>query len=118
VSEEDLDWLDPLEPPTVAARALLVPGAVALVTLGEAGALVVPQDGEPVAVEAPPVDVVDTIGAGDAFMGGFLAWWHHRGLVRAELADINEVTDAAAFACRVAAETCARAGADPPRLAL
>jgi fructokinase len=51
-------------------------------------------------------------------MGGFLAWWHHRGLARAELADINEVTDAAAFACRVAAETCARAGADPPRLAL
>ena len=26
-------------------------------------------------VEVPTVDVVDTIGAGDAFGGGFLAWW-------------------------------------------
>jgi fructokinase len=104
VSEEDLAWLQPGVEPVAAARALLgAPGAVALVTLGAAGALVVTA-GEVREVASPAVDVVDTIGAGDAFMGAFLA--------RAHLGRV----DAAAFACRVAAITCARAGADPPRL--
>jgi fructokinase len=58
---------------------------------------------------------VDTIGAGDAFMGGFLAHWRGHGLGRADLGRLDELERAAAFACRVAALTCARAGADPPR---
>ena len=68
-------------------------------------------------MHAPQVEVVDTIGAGDAFMGAFLARWRGRGLGRADLARLDEVEQAAAFACRVAAITCSRAGADPPRLA-
>jgi fructokinase len=60
---------------------------------------------------------VDTIGAGDAFGGGFLAWWGARGLGREELADPAQVAGATAFGILVAARTCERAGADPPRLA-
>jgi fructokinase len=117
VSEEDLAWLDPGTEPAGAARALLgADGAVALVTLGGDGALVVGADGVR-EVTSPAVDVVDTIGAGDAFMGAFLAAWRDRGLGRADLARLDEVAEAAAFACRVAAITCTRAGADPPRLA-
>ena len=73
VSEEDLDWLAPGVPrPT--PRALLDHGpAVVLLTLGADGALVLTATAR--AVAAPPVDVVDTIGAGDAFSGGWLAWW-------------------------------------------
>jgi fructokinase len=116
-SDADLEWLLPGSPPVDAARALLArEDAVALVTLGSEGALVVGRDGE-VAVEAPRVDVVDTIGAGDAFMGAFLAHWRSRGLGRAELGDRTELVRATRFACRVAALTCARAGADPPRRA-
>ncbi|MGY1699565.1 PfkB family carbohydrate kinase [Geodermatophilus sp. SYSU D00766] len=49
------------------ARALGVPAVV--VTLGARGALVVPGDG-PVALQAPPpVEAVDTTGAGDCFTG-------------------------------------------------
>jgi fructokinase len=115
-SEEDLHWLDPDTPPVDVARALIAPGhGTALLTLGGEGALVVTAD-DTIEVAAPAVDVVDTIGAGDAFMGAFLAWWRSRGLGRAELADTPRVADAAAFACRVAAITCSRAGADPPRL--
>jgi fructokinase len=116
-SEEDLDWLDPGTAPAAAARALLGrDGAVALVTLGAAGALVVTA-GEEIPVAAPAVDVVDTIGAGDAFMGGFLAHWAERGRGRAELGDTAAVAEAAEFAARVAAITCSRAGASPPRRA-
>jgi fructokinase len=116
-SEEDLAWLDPGTAPADAARALLArEGAVALVTLGGEGALVVTADGA-VEVSAPPVQVVDTIGAGDAFMGAYLATWRRRNLRRADLRRMDEVAEAATFACRVAAITCSRAGADPPRLA-
>jgi fructokinase len=116
-SEEDLAWLDPGAEPVAAARALLVEeGAVALVTLGGDGALVVTR-GDVVEVPAPAVEVVDTIGAGDAFMGSFLAHWRARGLGRHDLGRVDDVAEAAGFACRVAAITCSRAGADPPRLA-
>lgn len=116
-SHDDLAWLDPGTPPVDAARALLArDGTAAVVTLGAEGALVI-SGGDVVEVEAPRVEVVDTIGAGDAFMGGFLAHWRSRGLGRADLGRRDELAEAVRFACRVAAITCARAGADPPRLA-
>jgi fructokinase len=116
-SEDDLEWIAPGSDLVTAARELLArDGAVALVTLGGDGALVITAD-EMVEVRAPAVEVVDTIGAGDAFMGAFLAHWRSRGFGRAELRRLDEVERAATFACRVAAVTCARAGADPPRLA-
>jgi ribokinase len=50
------------------ARGLGVPTVV--VTLGARGALVVPTDGGPATLQAPPpVEVVDTTGAGDCFTG-------------------------------------------------
>lgn len=115
-SGDDLAWLDPGADTVGAARALIGhDGAVALVTLGADGALVVTPD-EVRELASPSVDVVDTIGAGDAFMGGFLASWRRDGLGRADLRDLDRVAAAAAFACEVAAITCSRAGADPPRL--
>jgi len=116
-SEDDLAWLSPGVDPVTAARELLTNDrAVALVTRGGEGALVVTA-AEVVAIPGPPVDVIDTIGAGDAFMGALLAHWHERGLGRTDLANLAEVTRTAEFACRVAAITCSRAGADPPRRA-
>ena len=50
-------------------------------------------------------------------MGAFLAHWRAAGLGRADLTRLDAVEQAATFACRVAAMTCSRAGADPPRLA-
>ena len=117
VSDDDLDWLVPGRPPADAAGELLrQDGAPALVTLGRAGALVVGAE-QVTAVEAPVVDVVDTIGAGDGFMGAFLAHWRSRGLGRADLARHEQLVEATRFACRVAAITCSRPGADPPRRA-
>jgi ribokinase len=58
--------------PEDAARLVLTRGGGAVVvTLGAAGALLVPRRGEPVAMEAFRVAVVDTTAAGDAFVGAF-----------------------------------------------
>ncbi len=114
VSEEDLAYLEPDREPLEAIRALLERGpSVGLLTRGPAGAVAVTRTAE-VAVPAPRAKVVDTIGAGDAFGGGFLAWWSERGLGRDELGQIDLVVEATAFACLVAARTCSRPGASPP----
>jgi fructokinase len=116
-SEDDLAWIDPGTDPVTAARALLSHDeAVALLTLGGDGALAITAN-EAIEVRSPKVEVIDTIGAGDAFMGAFLAHWRGRGLGRSDLHLLDELEQAAKFACRVAAITCSRAGADPPRLA-
>jgi fructokinase len=114
VSEEDLDWLEPGVPPVEAVRTLLEQGpTLGLLTRGPSGAVVVTRTAE-VAVPAPRAKVVDTIGAGDAFGGGFLAWWRERGLTREDLGAIDLAVEATAFACLVAARTCSRPGASPP----
>jgi fructokinase len=116
-SNDDLAWIEPKAEPVAAARGLLGHhDAIALITLGGDGALAITQE-EEIAVAAPKVDVIDTISAGDAFMGAFLARWRARGLGRSDLHRLDELEQAATFACRVAAITCSRAGADPPRLA-
>jgi fructokinase len=84
------------------------------VTRSAQGALVItPSD--TVTVSAAPARVVDTIGAGDAFGGAFLAWWRAHALGRTDLVNQEAVVEATRFACLVAARTCESSGAVPPR---
>ena len=120
VSREDLAFLDPDRPTDDAARAMLRGKAsgppVVLVTNGADAAVIHTGDRE-TRVKVPRVAVVDTVGAGDAFGGAFLAWWIASGLGRGDLRDPVALRAGAEFAVAVAAITCERAGADPPRLA-
>jgi fructokinase len=116
LSEEDAVWLQPDLPPVEAARALLDAGpAAAVLTRGPAGAVALTRAGA-AEVPAPPVRVADTIGAGDAFGGGLLAWWRRAGLGREDLGDLDALTEATRFAVLVAARTVERPGASPPWL--
>jgi fructokinase len=116
VSEEDLAWLDPGRSRTAAARELLERGPRAvLLTRGPDGATVITA-GADTPIAPVPTEVVDTIGAGDAFGGAFLAWWTSHGLGSADLAQDALVVEAAEFAAVVAARTVAQAGASPPGL--
>ncbi len=115
VSDEDLAYLSPGLGVTDAANALLESGCRAvLATAGSASTTVVTADGVAVVgvprLEAP---VVDTIGAGDTFAGGLLAWWSAVGFERADIG-LDNLTNAVAAAHAAAAVVVTRRGADPP----
>jgi len=114
VSDEDLAYLATGRSSADAARSLLDLGPRAvLLTAGAAGVQVFTADGE-ATVSVGTVAVVDTIGAGDSFSGGLLAWWMERGASPAEFGALTTLVPAVAAACQVAAIVCARRGADPP----
>jgi fructokinase len=114
VSTDDLDYLSPGTPAAAAATAMLSKGpALVLVTDGPRPARAF-LPGQEIAADVPDVRVVDTIGAGDAFGGAFLAWWSAAGLTRSDLKRPGPVGDALRAAVQVAALTSTRAGAEPP----
>jgi len=117
VSVEDLDYLAPGTPAASAAAGLLGQGpALVLLTDGPHPARAFLRD-EVVSAEVPAVTVADTVGAGDAFGGAFLAWWSRSGLTRSGLCQPAPVRGALQAAAEVAALTCTRVGAEPPWLA-
>jgi len=117
VSVEDLGYLFPGEPAHSAAAALLDQGpALVLLTDGPRTARAF-LPGQEVTVDVPVVKVVDTIGAGDAFGGAFLARWSGNELTRSDLHRADPVREALQAAVEVAALTCTRVGAEPPWLA-
>ncbi len=109
-SEEDVAWLYPGRPVEDVLRHWRDLGAaLTVVTLGAGGALAL-SGTRTFRQPAPAVEVVDTIGAGDAFTAGLLA-----ALSRAASGWPNEeIAAALRYAVEVAAVTCTRAGADPP----
>jgi fructokinase len=116
-SLDDLAWLHPGEPTDAVARRWRALGArLVLVTQGPDGAICYGPEGA-LAAAAPPVAVTDTVGAGDTFIGGFLAVLAARGRLGRGFADTDsgDLQAALAFACAVAADSCTRPGCDPPR---
>jgi fructokinase len=125
VSDEDLHWIDPSRSPEQIATAWQAVGpSIVAVTMGGQGAFAVCAAGV-VRVAARPVEVVDTVGAGDSFMTGLIdALWslnllgaaRRRDLARIDVDTLDGVLQEAALA---SALTVSRAGADlPDRAAL
>jgi fructokinase len=120
VSDEDLRWLYPDQPDELVAQHWLGLGpALVVVTRGGMGVHAV-SAGVELHRPAVPIDLVDTVGAGDSFSSGLLEALHRADLIggprREAIAAIDEstlasVVDAAALA---AAITCSRPGANPP----
>jgi fructokinase len=113
-SVDDLLFFRPGRDPIDTATTIVDAGRrIVLLTDGPGPVRIVTAGGTQT-VEPPRVEVVDTVGAGDAFGGGFLAAWIGAGRGRADLADRDALLDATSFAVRVASITCTRPGADPP----
>ncbi len=117
VSRADLDGLYPGSNPEAVAAAWLALGpSLVVVTRGRDGCFGLTHR-DRVEIAGVPVVVSDTVGAGDAFTSGLLAWLHMAGqLDRGSIREIRADTLARAleFANRVAAVTCTRPGAQPP----
>lgn len=114
-SDSDLAWLFPGRTYEDAAEDILRRGPrMVVVTLGADGAWGT-HGGCRLHVAAPPVEVVDTIGAGDVFAAGLLAWLHAHEMLRPDLAlTESDIRASMGYACLAASLTCERAGADPP----
>jgi fructokinase len=114
VSVDDLRLLAPGTDARAAARGLLELGpAAVLVTDGPTPVWIHTAAGER-SMAVPEVDVVDPIGAGDAFVAGFLTWWCVHGQRRADVADVNALGEATAAGITVAAAACSVRGANLP----
>jgi fructokinase len=118
-SAEDVAWLYPGENVESTLRRWRTLGpAVVVVTDGASGAHVVGSDDRPMHVPGRSVAVVDTVGAGDAFMAGLI-----NALQRSELLTGrgtptgDELQPVVEQAILVAALTVATAGANPPTAA-
>ena len=114
VSVDDLEFIDPNREHLDTARSIAERGVPwIIVTDGPRPVRLL----SPRGVSHFPVDdrsVVDTIGAGDALVGGFLSWWVGHHLDRRAIDDYDAVSDALTAAMAIAAITCERRGALPP----
>jgi len=113
-STEDLTYLFPGQSTEQAAVELLARGPACVVVTDGAAAVRAFAGGQEIRAEVPPADVVDTVGAGDAFGGAFLTWWTGNGLGQADFRDpvaVRRATQAAVYASVI---TCTRRGAEPP----
>ncbi|WP_328668462.1 carbohydrate kinase family protein [Streptomyces sp. NBC_00328] len=112
LSEEDARWLGGTPREWLAAG----PSAV-VITQGGDGLTAFTRDGAVHSVPGEPVDVVDTIGAGDTVNAALLHGLSVRdALSPTALAELGPRgwTGLLRFAARAAAVTCSRAGAEPP----
>jgi len=116
-SLDDLAWLHPDWPAEqVVAHWHGLGAGLVLITRGGEGASCHGRNGV-ISASVPPVVVADTVGAGDTFVGGFLAVLAARDRLGKSLAQAtrSDLTAALGFACEAAADSCTRPGCDPPR---
>ncbi|KRE21838.1 carbohydrate kinase [Agromyces sp. Soil535] len=114
LSDEDAAWLYPDEPASDVLDRLLDHGVrLAVVTRGGEGAVLATR-AHRVAVPTRPVDVRDTIGAGDSFTAALLAGLLPEGAIPADAEAVRRLGRRAAQA---AAITVGRVGADLPTAA-
>lgn len=122
VSAEDLEWLG-LTPEAALEDWIGRGPALVAVTLGGDGVLAGTEAGLRTRRPGVPVDVVDTVGAGDTFSAALLAGLHRRDLLGAARRDALRAVDEPTLdalldeAAAAAAITCSRRGADPPTAA-
>jgi fructokinase len=125
ISIEDFEFIFPKPEPEQALQKILSMGSrLAITTLGPQGAIAMlrQDDGSIIKVSAPAYHIptlVDTIGAGDTFLGAILFWLEQRGkMSHAALVNLSETElyDALVFANKAAAIVCTHHGAEPPTL--
>jgi fructokinase len=113
-SVEDLRVLEPAVDARTAAERLCARGPVAVVVTDGPAPIRLYTSADEREVIVEPVRVVDTVGAGDAFLAGLLTWWVQHGITRERAADIDALAQASAAAARVARAACTVAGANLP----
>ena len=117
LSDEDFagGWSGIAQPDDLAAHWLQLGVKLVIMTRGAHGATAWHRSGR-VTVPGHPIDVVDTVGAGDSFQAALLARLAYKGAL-SSLASLDQgsLVDALRYANLAASITCGRRGADLPR---
>jgi fructokinase len=117
-STEDVEVMYPGTAPRAVAEGWLALGVpLVVITEGSDGATAYHQNGGSSHCSPPPVEVADTIGAGDAFTSALLAYLSEHGLLSpGAITKMTEAQLGSSITRAVAASalTCTRLGADPP----
>jgi len=125
ISSEDFEYIYPDTEPQAALNKIIDLGArLAIVTLGPDGAIALHkhEDGSVIKIRADGIQIpqiADTVGAGDTFLGAFLARLAQKGkMTYNAIVSLNEfdLRDALSFANKAAAIVCTRYGANPPSM--
>jgi fructokinase len=114
VSIDDLRLLAPEESVQRAARSLLDLGPTAVLVTNGPAPVVIHTRGDELSVPVPQVDVVDTVGAGDAFLAGFSTSWSSQSLHGDGAPAPEALASASAAGVEVAVAACSVRGADLP----
>ncbi|MBM9624521.1 sugar kinase (plasmid) [Streptomyces zhihengii] len=110
-SDEDIARLWPDRDPEASCRRLASGGRLVVMTRGARGSTAYALAREPVSVPAARVKLVNSIGAGDAFMAGVLTWLSAHAW-RLDL-PAGQTSAMLAYASRVAGSVCAQSGTEP-----
>jgi fructokinase len=119
-SDDDLAWLYPDRSPVDTARLWAGQGHHVIMTRGADGATLFTPTGDTVSVKAPVIELVDTVGAGDSFLGATLFGLQQRGALGGNAEELlakvtlDDWIDLLTLAAEVGAITCSRAGCNPP----
>ena len=123
-SDEDIAWLYSPDQVESTAAVWSQSGRAVIVTRGSAGASLYLDGNRVTDVPAPVIELVDTVGAGDSFLGATLFGLQEHGALGAGTGagpvaalrslSTDDWTDVLTLAARVGAITCSRAGCNPP----
>ena len=118
ISDEDLDWIDTSDDDlaTKAAKIIGMGPSLICVTLGAEGVQLFDASGLVATARPTAVQVVDPVGAGDAFNAGFLTCLANRNALNTaaiEAFDTETLQSILTFASAFATDTVTRAGSDP-----
>ena len=119
LSDEDLAWIYPELSFEEACEALLAKATAKLtiITKGAEGAIGYCKDHKVIVPAHPVGTLIDTVGAGDTFMGTVLSDLNGAGLLtQTALSELTPVRlkDLLSRAAKAAAINCGREGCDPP----
>ena len=119
-SDEDIAWLYSASEVETIASSWSEHERAVIVTRGSEGATLYFCGHRVTDVAAPRIELVDTVGAGDSFLGATLFGLQERGALgdqpatRLRALSHQSWTDVLTLATRVGAITCSRAGCNPP----
>lgn len=118
ISDEDFELLYPgIEPMEKVSQWLERGVGLVVMTRGSKGVRAWNSSGQMTELVAQTIDVVDTVGAGDAFQAGLLSWLDKSGYLTPvqflTLTD-QQIRDMLTYATQASAIVCARRGANMP----